>query len=337
MKNALILSALLLTTACASTNTKPVADTASTKGFDSVLSTYQYPFPVHFYTFKSQGQDLNMAYMDIAPAQENNKGTIVLLHGKNFPGAYFETLIRSLSGEGFRVIVPDQIGFGKSTKPAYYQYSFHALAQNTQNLLKSLNIDKYKLLGHSMGGMVASRMSLMFPDSITQLFLVNPIGLEDWKTMTSYRPVEDGFKGELASSAEKIKQYQLDSYYDGKWKPEYDKWLEIPTGWILGPDYSVIAWNAALTSDMVFTQPVIYEFKNIKAPTVLIIGQRDRTAIGKAWASEENKKKMGNYPALGKQAARLIPKAKLEELKGLGHMPFIEDYQAFWSAMKKHL
>ncbi|CAE78817.1 alpha/beta hydrolase [Bdellovibrio bacteriovorus] len=337
MKNALILSTLLMTTACASTSTKPASEINSAKGFDSVLSTYQYPFPVHYYNFKSQGQDLKMAYMDVAPTKESNKGTIVLLHGKNFPGAYFETLINSLTAEGFRVIVPDQIGFGKSTKPAYYQYSFHALGQNTQNLLKSLNVEKYKLLGHSMGGMVASRMSLMFPDSITQLFLVNPIGLEDWKTMTSYRPVEDGFRGELASSAEKIKQYQLDSYYDGKWKPEYDKWLEIPTGWILGPDYPVIAWNAALTSDMVFTQPVIYEFKNIKAPTVLIIGQRDRTAIGKAWAPEENKKKMGNYPVLGRQAARLIPKSKLEELKGLGHMPFIEDYNAFWSAMKKHL
>lgn len=337
MKNALILSALLMTTACASTGNKPAAETKSTKGFDSVLSTYQYPFPVHFYNFKSQGQDLKMAYMDIAPTKESGKGTIVLLHGKNFPGAYFETLINSLTAEGFRVIVPDQIGFGKSTKPAYYQYSFHALGQNTQNLLKSLNIEKYKLLGHSVGGMVASRMSLMFPDSVTQLFLVNPIGLEDWKTMTSYRPVEDGLRAELASSPDKIKQYQLDSYYDGKWKPEYDKWLEIPTGWILGPDYPVIAWNAALTSDMVFTQPVIYEFKNIKAPTVLIIGQRDRTAIGKAWAPEENKKKMGNYPALGKQAAKLIPKSKLEELNGLGHMPFIEDYDAFWKAMKKHL
>lgn len=335
-----LLPTLMLLSACASQPSKtesPTHSEASTsKGFDAVLSQYNYPFQVRYYNFKSQGQELKMAYMDIKPEKET-KGIIVLLHGKNFPGAYFEQVINSLKAEGFRIIVPDQIGFGKSSKPNYYQYSFHTLGQNTQNLLKYLEIDKYKLLGHSMGGMVATRMTLMFPESITQLFLVNPIGLEDWKTMTSYRPVEDNYRAELASSAEKIKQYQLDSYYDGKWKSDYDKWLEIPTGWIQGPDYPVIAWNSALTSDMIFTQPVFYEFKNVKAPTVLIIGQRDRTAIGKAWAPENMKKKMGNYPALGRQTARLIPHAKLEELKGLGHMPFIEDYDTFWKALKRHL
>ncbi|WP_347358839.1 alpha/beta hydrolase [Bdellovibrio sp.] len=335
-----LLPTLMLLSACASQPSKtesPTHSEASTsKGFDAVLSQYNYPFQVRYYNFKSQGQELKMAYMDIKPEKET-KGIIVLLHGKNFPGAYFEQVINSLKAEGFRIIVPDQIGFGKSSKPSYYQYSFHALGQNTQNLLKYLEIDKYKLLGHSMGGMVATRMTLMFPESITQLFLVNPIGLEDWKTMTSYRPVEDNYRAELASSAEKIKQYQLDSYYDGKWKSDYDKWLEIPTGWIQGPDYPVIAWNSALTSDMIFTQPVFYEFKNVKAPTVLIIGQRDRTAIGKAWATENMKKKMGNYPVLGRQTARLIPHAKLEELKGLGHMPFIEDYDTFWKALKRHL
>lgn len=339
MRHFLLSFALLLNTACSSTMSKPqsTGETSPSRGFDAVLSTYDYPFPVRYYSFKSQNQELRMAYMDIAPAKDP-RGVFILLHGKNFPGAYFAQIITSLTNEGFRVIVPDQIGFGKSSKPAAYQYSFQTLATNTQGLLKTLGVEKkYKVLGHSMGGMLASRMSLMYPESVTQLFLVNPIGLEDWKTMTSYRSIDENYRAELNNSPEKIRQYQLDSYYDGQWRTEYDKWLEIPTGWIQGPDYPLLAWNAALTSDMIFTQPVFYEFKNIKAPTVLIIGQRDRTAIGKAWAPDNIKKKMGNYPALGKQAARMIPKAKLEELKGLGHMPFIEDYATFWKAMKRHL
>lgn len=338
MKYIFLSFALLLTTACSSTRSKSEAakESVAARGFDAVLSEYNYPFPVRYYSFKSQNQELRMAYMDIAP-EKNTRGVFVLLHGKNFPGAYFEQIINSLTTEGFRVIVPDQIGFGKSSKPAAYQYSFQTLATNTQGLLKTLGVEKYKLLGHSMGGMLATRMSLMYPESVTQLFLVNPIGLEDWKTMTSYRSIDENYRAELNNSPEKIRQYQLDSYYDGKWRADYDKWLEIPTGWIQGPDYPLLAWNAALTSDMIFTQPVFYEFKNIKTPTVLIIGLRDRTAIGKAWAPENMKKKMGNYPALGKQAARMIPKAKLEELQGLGHMPFIEDYPAFLKAMKRHL
>lgn len=336
MRHLLLLPALAMTVSCSSTPKISAQAAQSQPGFDSVLSSYQYPFPVNFYDFTSQGQNLKMAYMDIEP-QGIQKGTFVLLHGKNFPGAYFIDIIHSLRQKGFRVIVPDQIGFGKSTKPKNYQYSFHGLGLNTQALLESLKIKEYHLLGHSMGGMLATRLSLMSPHAVKKLFLVNPIGLEDWKTMTPYRGIDEGYKAELNSSPEKIRKYQLESYYDNQWKPAYDKWLEIPTGWIQGPDYPLIAWNAALTSDMIFTQPVFYEFKNLKSPTVLIIGQRDRTAIGKAWAPEDIKKKMGHYPTLGRQARKLIPNAKLEELEGLGHMPFIENYPAFWATLEKHL
>lgn len=333
----LIYALFIALTSCASTkDATSNQDQATNIQFDSRLSQYEYPFPVSYYTFESQNQKLQMAYMDVNNVS-TTKGTFVLLHGKNFPGAYFENIIKSLVSEGYRVIVPDQIGFGKSTKPQNYQYSFHALATNTYELLNSLNIKSYKLLGHSMGGMLATRYALMYPQNVTQLFLVNPIGLEDWKTMTSYRSIDILYQNELSNSVENIKHYQLVSYYDGKWKDEYNKWLEIPTGWRLGKDYPLISWNAALTTDMIFTQPVFYEFKNIKTPTVLIIGQRDRTAIGKAWAPEESKEKMGNYPLLGKATNKLIKNSKLEELKGLGHMPFIEDYESFWKALKKHL
>ena len=75
--------------------------------------------------------------MDIKPDNYNNKN-IVLLHGKNFNGAYWETTIKALTKEGFRVIVPDQIGFGKSSKPDNFQYTFQQFAENTKKLLDRL-------------------------------------------------------------------------------------------------------------------------------------------------------------------------------------------------------
>lgn len=330
MKLLILLFTMMTFANCTHTSSK------KPQGFDAELSQYNYPYPVKTFNFKSQQQDLKMAYMDI-PGKGTEKEVFVLLHGKNFPAAYFQQIIESLTSKGFRVIAPDQIGFGKSSKPQNYQFTFQALAANTNALLESLNIKSFKLLGHSMGGMLATRYALMFPETVNQLFLVNPIGLEDWKTMTSYRELNEVYKGELASTPEKIKQYQLDFYYDGNWKADYDKWLEIPTGWLRGSDYPLVAWNSALTADMIFTQPVTYEFKNIKAPTVLIIGQRDRTAIGKAWAPEAMKTKMGLYPQLGRQTQKLIKGSQLEELKGLGHMPFIEDYETFWKAFSKHI
>ncbi len=130
---------------------------------DITLSNYQYPYEVHYLDFESQGKQLKMAYMDVQPSMPNGK-IVMLLHGKNFNGAYWKTTIEALTKEGYRVIVPDQIGFGKSSKPIGYQFTFQQLAQNTKMILDKIQINKLNLLGHSMGGMLATRFALMYPE-----------------------------------------------------------------------------------------------------------------------------------------------------------------------------
>src|SRR5262249_60422027 len=122
---------------------------------DPMLADFTYPYPVQRYEFKSQKQALAMAYMDIAPADASkaNGKTIVLLHGKNFCGATWESVIGALRDAGYRVIVPDQIGFCKSSKPEGYQFSLHQLAANTHALLSQLKVERPIVMGHSMGGM----------------------------------------------------------------------------------------------------------------------------------------------------------------------------------------
>ena len=295
---------------------------------DKELTTVKYPFEVKFHILKSQGQELKMAYLDVAPAKANGK-TIVLLHGKNFNAAYWEQTITELGKTGYRVIAPDQIGFGKSTKPGHYQYSFSQLAANTKAILEDLNISKAIILGHSMGGMLATRFALQYPDTTEKLILENPIGLEDYKIFVPYKTVDENYQAELRNTPESYKAYQLQSYYDNKWKPEYDRWLNLLAGWTLHKDYPIIAWNAALTTDMVITQPVVYEFKNIRCPTLLIIGTRDRTAIGKDSAPKELQPKMGLYNELGKKIRQAIPNSVLVELDNVGHLPHIEAFDRF--------
>jgi len=301
-----------------------------------MLENVTYPFPVKEITLKIQGQDLKMAYMDVQHAKPNGK-TVVLLHGKNFNAAYWEQTANDLSKDGYRVIMPDQIGFGKSSKPNNIQYTFHLLAQNTKAILDELKVTKISLLGHSMGGMVATRFALMYPDVVEKLILSNPIGLEDWKTVVPYLSVDDWYQAELKQDYAKMKDYQLKFYYDNKWKPEYDRWLNINAGWTLNKDYPVIAKNAALTYDMIFTQPVVYEFQNLQMPTLLIIGQRDRTALGKGKAPKEVQDKLGNYPALGKETAKKIKNATLVEIDNVGHLPHIEAYDKFIAPLKEFL
>lgn len=299
---------------------------------DAMLSDYQYPFEVYYMNLKSQNNDLKMAYMDVKPKNSNGK-TVMLLHGKNFNGAYWEKTAKNLSAKGFRVIIPDQIGFGKSSKPHSYQFSFSQLAENTKAILDELKIDKIIVLGHSMGGMVATRFTLQYPETVENLILENPIGLEDYKTFATYQTIDQAYQSELKNTAETYKNYQLKFYYDNKWKDEYQPWLDLIAGWTLHTDYPKVAWNAALTSDMIYNQPVCYEFKNIKAPTLLIIGTRDRTAIGKDRAPKELQPKMGQYQELGKKTQQQIPGSKLVELENVGHLPHIEVYDKFFNAL----
>ena len=303
---------------------------------DIELSNYKYPYPVSVLNLNIQEQMLKMAYMDIKPDNYNGKN-IVLLHGKNFNGAYWKTTIAALSNEGFRVIVPDQIGFGKSSKPSHFQYTFQQLVQNTKTLLDSLKITKTAVLGHSMGGMLATRFALMYPETTVKLILENPIGLEDWKIKVPYKSVEWWYKNELKNTYESIRKYQLVSYYDNKWNPEYDQWVNLLAGWTLNSDYKTIAWNSALTYDMIFTQPVVYEFKNISSPTLLIIGTRDRTALGKGLVSEDVRKTMGLYNELGEKAQKIIPNAQLVEIENVGHLPHIEKFNSFIKPLIKFL
>lgn len=304
---------------------------------DIMLRNYQYPFPVHYLDLNSQQQDLKMAYMDVQPQTPNGRA-VVLLHGKNFNGAYWQTTIAALTKEGYRVIVPDQIGFGKSSKPLGYQFTFQQLALNTKALLDALKVDKICLLGHSMGGMLAARFTLMYPEIVEKLILENPIGLEDWKRVAPYTSIDQNYQEELRANYETAKKYQLISYYDNRWKPEYDEWVYLLTGWVKNPDYPIVARNNAQTSDMIFTQPVLYEFPDIQAPTLLIIGTRDRTAIGRDRVKDESvRNKMGQYQILGKETQKKIPQAQLVELDNVGHLPHIEAFDRFIGPLKAFL
>jgi pimeloyl-ACP methyl ester carboxylesterase len=301
------------------------------------LEDYEYPFPTRTHVLETQRQKLEMVYMDVQP-KGPAKGTVLLLHGKNFSGSYFAETASALRDAGYRVVIPDQVGFGKSTKPQHYHYSFHQLAQNTRELLQALDVKSVHVLGHSMGGMLAARFALMYPESTASLTLLNPIGLEDWKALgVPYSSVDEQFKQELAKTPEQIRKYQLESYYAGEWRPAYDPWVEQLASYMKSADYPVMACNQALTSDMVFTQPVVYEFSKIQVPTLLIIGQRDRTAIGKAAAPKAVQERLGNYPALGRNAHAAIAGSRLVELDGVGHLPHIEAFGRFFPPFRDFL
>lgn len=298
------------------------------------LEGFSYPYPVGHFPFVSQSQDLQMGYMDVKSKGKSNGHTVVLMHGKNFCGATWETTIAALEGSGYRVVVPDQVGFCTSTKPAYYQYSFQQLAYNTRALLQQLGVSRAIVVGHSTGGMLATRFALMYPEIVEKLVMVNPIGLEDWKAIgVPGLTIDQWYERELNLSADRVRRYEQNVYYVGRWKPEYERWVDMLVGLNRGPGHKLVAWNSALIYDMIYTQPVVYEFPLLKVPATLMLGDADITAIGRDIAPPEVKAKIGQYKQLGKKVIKTIPNGRLIEFPGFGHAPQIEAPAMFNKAL----
>lgn len=313
-------------------------ESANAPAYGPELEGFAYPAPVKQFNFTSQGVKLHMAYMDIAPQNKANGRTVVLLHGKNFCGATWDASMKALSGAGYRVVVPDQIGFCKSSKPQHYQYTFQQLAENTRALLESIGVKNATVMGHSTGGMLAVRYGLMYPQQTEQLVLVNPIGLEDWKTLgVPSLGVDKWYQRELQTTADRIRAYEKSTYYVNQWKPEYEPHVQMLAGMYRGPGKEIVAWNSALLYDMIYTQPVVYEFPQLTMPTLLLIGLKDTTAIGKDAAPEALRPKLGNYPELATRTAKAIPKATLVTFPNMGHAPQMQDPEAFHTALLKGL
>jgi pimeloyl-ACP methyl ester carboxylesterase len=297
------------------------------------LEGYAYPFPLQHYHFQSQDVAMDMAYMDVRPARPNGH-VVVLLHGKNFCAATWSGSIKALSVAGYRVIAPDQIGWCKSTKPEHYQYTFEQLAINTKELLASLGVGRAIVMGHSTGGMLAIRFGLMFPGATEHLVLVDPLGLEDWRAKgVPWQSVDAQYQVQLKTTADTIRDYERVTYYANTWKPEYEQWVQMLAGMYRGPGKDIVAWNSALTYDMIYTQPVFYEFERLQMPVLLMIGDKDTTAPGKQLAPPELQAQLGHYPELARAAVARIKEGRLIEFPDLGHSPQIQDPIAFHQAL----
>ncbi len=140
------------------------------------LHEIEYPFPVQYLERELFGENVRIAYMDVAPTGTPNGRTAYLTHGASYYGWYWEETIRALTNEGYRVIAEDRLGWGKSSK-ALIPYSWHLHAENMKAVLDHLGVEQAAMIGHSMGGQMVTRFTRLYPEVATHMILVNPIGL----------------------------------------------------------------------------------------------------------------------------------------------------------------
>lgn len=322
------LLASLLTTAHA-------ADTLPREPYGIALEGFAYPYPVHQLPLVNDGEQLSMAYMDVTSAQPNGR-TVVLLHGRNFPSSYWAPVIKMLSEAGFRVVVPDQIGFGKSSKPRG-ELHFDNLARNTIALLDHLKIDKAEIVAHSLGGMLGVRIARAYPDRVAHLVLTAPIGLEDYRLYVPPTPTEKMIESEDKLTAEGYrKQLQtnyaiklpadaitpfIDARFNIKGSPDYPRWL-----------------HAFVSSgQMIYREPVAHEIPLIALPTLFIMGADDHNAPGRPLAPESLRAKMGQNAELAKALAAKMPNARAEVIPNTGHLVFLEAPEKYKELVRNFL
>jgi pimeloyl-ACP methyl ester carboxylesterase len=298
------------------------ADPAPREPYGIDLEGFAYPYPVNLLPLVNDGEELRMAYMDVAAAQPNGR-VVVLLHGRNFPSSYWAPVIKTLNDAGFRVVVPDQVGFGKSTKP-HQELHFDTLARNTIALLDALQIPKADIVAHSLGGMLAVRIARAYPDRVNRLVLTAPIGLEDYRIYVPPTPTEKILESEDKLTAEAYRK-QLETNYSLKLPPEQvTPFIDSRFNIKGGAEYP--RWLRAFVSSgqMIYREPVVHEIPLISQPTLFIMGADDHNAPGRPNAPEALRPKMGQNAELAKSLASLMPDARAEVIPDTGHLVFLE-------------
>ena len=315
-----VLSLVVATVASASAQGRAILPPAPTptdvKPGSITCDECPYPYPSKYLDISVYSQDVRISYMDIAPQGTPNGHTVLLLHGNNFGGFYFKAIIDGLAKEGFRVITPDQIGYGRSSKPIA-PYNLNSQARNTWLILQHEKVEKAMVIGHSMGGMLAARLATQYPKSVERVVFYNPIGLTDGRFDRPMPEIGEAYQRTLETDYQSTRA-GLSRYvaHDPKaWNQEFETYARIRYSWTLSAAPGNETRPAAIIGQMLYGDPVVYDWAHIQVPT-LAFGGADDMLLGTAASFQERMNVLAGTIPNGNGRVLLLP--------GLGHVAHLE-------------
>ncbi len=265
-----------------------------------------YPYPVQFLELNRFGQNMRMAYMDVAPTGRSNGQTVFWQHGMNFYSEAYTPSIQALAAAGFRVLAVDRIGYGKSSKPII-PYNFNFVAANMKSLLDELGIEKVALVGHSMGGMVMSRFAMLYPEVATHVVLVNQIGLTDQRQSRTW---VDPYVGELGVASYQSILRGHRRYFPKDWPPAHLEFVRRQYGQTMSGEWPRLAMVRRLQGQMLYDDPVVYDWQHITTKALILAGEEDGL--------------VDDFPSLARHVASELQNSAILLYPGIGHAPQIE-------------
>ncbi len=232
----------------------------------SSMDDMEYSFPVKKVQLPVSGYTI--AYTD----QGTGSKTIIFIHGLGSYSPAWERNISELSKK-YRCIALDLPGYGKSSKePHSGMMTFYASVVN--EFAQTLGLGKVYLSGHSMGGQISMVTTLLFPDLVKGLILVDPAGFERFNPGQSqwFRDVMTT-KGVRLTTAEAIQNNLATNFYRVPKEAEFmitDR-LRMRTA----SDFEAYCYTVVQSVNGMVDQPVIDYLKDIKVPTLIFFGEND--------------------------------------------------------------
>lgn len=257
--------------------------------------------------------EVDVAYLDVGSGP-----VVVLLHGLGEHAGYWSENVAALVGGGVRVIAPDLPGFGRSAKPhrdaVPRAYEIPWQAAVVRALVDRIAPGERPLLvGHSMGGQIALRYAIAWPDRVRGLVLLAPAGIE------TFTPGEAAWLRRVNSTAGFAAQSEdgLRAHYRrrvfGRWVPAAEHHLEERVRIRGSREFPRYLYAVVQSIRAMLEGPVHGELGAVEGPTVVVFGDRDGlipNPVLHAGTSED----------VAAEASRRIRGARVEIIDGAGHM-----------------
>jgi len=219
---------------------------------------------------------------------------ILILHGWGGSSDSWIQVQEILAREGFKIIVPDFPGFGKSKTP-FEPWGVKEYGNFVLNLTKILELQNFSLLGHSFGGRVAIKFSILYPEKIKSLILCDSAGIKQkW-----------GLGEKLIFQISKIGNAIFTPTPLRRFK---DKAKNLFYIFLRHRDYAKADGTMRETIKKILTEDLLKDLPQIKIRTLIIWGESDKLVPVK-------------YAHIFKEK---IENSELKILPKIGHSPHLE-------------
>ena len=237
---------------------------------------------------------------------------VVLLHGLGGNSTNWAFNTPALA-EKFRVVVPDQVGFGGSDKPLV-NYRIGTYVDFLDKFLSELKVERATLVGNSMGGWIAALYALRYPGKVERLVLVDSAGFAPPKEFDI-----NALAGLNPSTRDEMKRLAGMVFYNPTFKSDAAVDVLLAQRMSAGDGYTIqrLVESIRRGDDMLDGK-----LGGLKQPVLLVWGRED----GLTPLARE-----------GERFKRELPSAQLIVFDQCGHVPQVEKAAEFNAAVLKFL